>query len=153
MLFGLDIPSVSAIIAAIGVLVGVLLTVLELRNLVRQRQTDLVMRVYSTYGTREFRDALVETCNLQFKDYEDFERKYGPWFSKGPAQMAVFIVGWYFEGIGALLQENLIDISFIYSLLSGPIKVYWEKMEPLVLGLRKQLAQGFLSILKTSTRR
>lgn len=39
----LDIPSILAIVAAVGVLIGVVLAVLELRNLVRQRQTDLIM--------------------------------------------------------------------------------------------------------------
>jgi hypothetical protein len=35
----LDIPSISAIIAAVGVTIGVVLTVLEIRNLVDTRQT------------------------------------------------------------------------------------------------------------------
>jgi hypothetical protein len=39
MMFELDISSLSAIIAAIGVIVGVILTVLEVRNWVDTRQT------------------------------------------------------------------------------------------------------------------
>jgi len=34
----LDIPSISAVVAAAGVIIGVVLTVIELRNLVKQRQ-------------------------------------------------------------------------------------------------------------------
>ena len=53
----LDIPSISTIIAAIGVIIGVVLTVLEIRNLVDTRQTDLVIRLYSTFGSKEVQDA------------------------------------------------------------------------------------------------
>jgi hypothetical protein len=49
----LDIPSISAIVAAAGVLVGVVIAVIELRNLVKQRQSDLVMRLYSDWGSEE----------------------------------------------------------------------------------------------------
>ncbi|NIO38532.1 hypothetical protein GTO27_12670, partial [Candidatus Bathyarchaeota archaeon] len=53
----LDIPSISALVAVAGVIVGVILTVVELRNLVKQRQTDLVVRLYSTYGSKESQEA------------------------------------------------------------------------------------------------
>jgi len=51
----LDVPSISAVVAGAGVLVGVALAYLEVRNLVEARQTDLVTRLYSTYGSRDFR--------------------------------------------------------------------------------------------------
>jgi len=47
----LDIPSISVMVAAAGVIVGVVFTVLELRNLIKQRQTDLVTRLYSIMGS------------------------------------------------------------------------------------------------------
>jgi len=70
----LDIPSISAIVAATGVLIGVVLAVLELRNLVRQRQKDLVMRLYSEFRNKEFRRAMAKVWNLEFKNYEDYGR-------------------------------------------------------------------------------
>jgi hypothetical protein len=42
----LHIPSISAMIAVAGVIIGVTLTTIELRNLVKQRQTDFVIRLY-----------------------------------------------------------------------------------------------------------
>jgi hypothetical protein len=38
-----DLTSISAILAAIGVLVGVVFAILELRNLVKTGRTDLVI--------------------------------------------------------------------------------------------------------------
>jgi len=53
----LDIPSITGIVAAIGVTVGVGFTILELRNLVQTRQTDLVIRLYSTRTSKEFQES------------------------------------------------------------------------------------------------
>jgi len=53
----LDIPSISTLVAAVGVIVGVVFAVLELKNITRTRQTDLVVRLYSTFGTEDFQEA------------------------------------------------------------------------------------------------
>ena len=50
----MDVASVSAVVAAGGVIVGVIFAVLELRNLVKTRQTDLALRLYSQFGSKEF---------------------------------------------------------------------------------------------------
>ena len=51
------INAVSGILAAIGVLVGVVLAILQLRNIARTRQMELIMDYTSRFGTREFIDA------------------------------------------------------------------------------------------------
>ena len=53
----LDIPSISAVVAGIGVIVGVVFAILQLRDLVKTRQTDLFMRLYSTFGSMHARIA------------------------------------------------------------------------------------------------
>ena len=71
----MDIPSISAIVAATGVIVGVVLTILELRNLVKQRQTDLVMRLYSTFVTKGFQEAYQTMWTADFTDYNEALRR------------------------------------------------------------------------------
>ena len=56
----LDIPSITAVVAAVGVTLGVTLAYLEVRTLVKQRQTDLVIRLYSTFGNRDFKKIGIE---------------------------------------------------------------------------------------------
>ena len=53
-----DITEISAIVAAAGVLVGVVLNVLELRHLRKQRQTDLVVKLYSAFTSDDFSESL-----------------------------------------------------------------------------------------------
>jgi hypothetical protein len=131
----LDIPSFSAVVAAIGVLVGVTLAYLEVRTLVKQRQTDLVMRLYSTFGSKEFLEARKTVLDLEFEDYNDYVKKYGEF---GRVE-AVSEVCMFFEGIGVLLHRKLMDIGLIDDLFSPiSIKMIWEKMKPVIEGWRNQ---------------
>jgi hypothetical protein len=126
----LDIPSISAIIAAVGVLIGVVLTVLEVRNLVETRQTDLVIRLYSTFGSEELQDAWEKTQTREYKDFNDYRREYG--------LREVNEVGWFFEGVGVLLHRRLIDIGLVDDLFSSPVKRAWERLKPIAEGERNQ---------------
>ena len=75
----LDIPSISAIVAAAGVLVGVAFTVLQLRDLVKTRQTDLVLRLYDKFSSKEFQDAW-ETLRKrlgEFKSIDEIDEAIG----------------------------------------------------------------------------
>lgn len=129
----LDIPSVSAIAAAVGVIIGVVFTALQLRDLVRTRQTDLVIRLYSTFGSNEYQEATRKVMALEFKDYRDYVKKGGC--------TDVVAVGTLFEGIGVLLHRKLIDIGLVDDLFSEPINVIWRKMKPWIESDRKRLDQ------------
>ena len=136
----LDIPSVSAVVAALGVTVGVVFTVMELRNLVKTRQTDLVIRLYSTRTSKEFQESWRKVMAKEYKDYHDYE-KWHEWSD--------FIkVGVFFEGIGILLHRKLIDIRLVDDLFSYIIRTTWEKMKPIEENVRKhhnapQIAEWF----------
>ena len=133
-----DIQTVSIVLASAGVIAGVVYYVLQIRHQTRLRQTDLAMRLFSTWGSKEFRDMVIEVHSLQFKDYDDFVKKYGPWFSKGPAQTAIGTVANYFEAIGFLVYKKIIDIDFIYNVITfTSIKLHWEKVKPVMMGLRE----------------
>lgn len=128
-----DFAEIPAIVAALGVIVGVVFTVLELRNLVKQRQTDLVMRLYSTYGSEEFQTANRRLFDIAVKDYASFLKQYGA--------SDVLMVGTFFEGIGVLLKRKLIDIGLVDDLFSEPIRFSWERMKQIIEYDRKRLNQ------------
>jgi hypothetical protein len=134
-----DVQTVSIAVASGSVVLAAIYYVLQLRHQTRMRQTDFIVRLYSTYGSKEFHEILVEMHSLRFNDYEDFVKTYGPWLSKGPAQTAVFMVSTYFSEIGTLLDRKIIDINFLYDIWgSTSINMNWEKVKPVILGLRKQ---------------
>jgi len=109
-----DIQTVSIAIASASVVIAAIYYIFQLRHQTRMRETDFIVRLYSTYGSKEFHDMVMELQGLQFNDYEDFVKKYGPWFSKGPAQTAVYVVATYLSEVGVLLHRKIIDIDFFY---------------------------------------
>jgi hypothetical protein len=133
----LDIPSISAIAAALGVLVGVVIAVVELRNLVKQRHTDLVTRLSSDIAlNRESLEAFVDIVEAEFEDYDDFVKRYGKFISKNQVPMSFMMMGNFYEQIGVLLRNKLIDASLVDQLF--PVSIIWEKTKPLVEGMRKE---------------
>lgn len=136
----LDIPSISAIVAAAGVLIGVVLAVLQLRDFVKDRHTDLAIRMnpwLNVSGT-ELTDAMYKVWSLEYEDYDDFVQKYGSPISDKPEQKALHRVLNYFEGIGMLLKRNLMDTDFAWDLFGSSYFLAWEKVKPVVEGIRKQ---------------
>jgi hypothetical protein len=128
-----DITEISAIIAAAGVLVGVVFTIIQLRNLVKTRQTDLIVRLYSRFGSEEFQKTWEEVMGREATNLKDYEEKYG-W-----AEWSAF--GLFFEGIGVLLNRKLIDIGLVDDLLTAPITMAWDKMKDNIIEIRKEEGQ------------
>ena len=143
-----DITEISVIVTAAGVLIGVVYYVLEIRHQTKARQdmakttqADLLMRLYSTWGDEDLQKAAWTVGELKFKDFDDFVKKYAPGVSGTPAYVAVFRVGWFFNGIGVLLQSNLADIELIDRLFGYMAIWMWEILKPIVEGGRKAFNQ------------
>lgn len=140
----IDITEISAIVAAAGILVGVIYYILDIRYQAKTRQTDLVMKLYSTFDSREFQEAWVETLQMEFKDYKEYLEKYGAASGK-PAYVSVNMVAGFFEGLGILLRRSLIDIALVDDLFSSDILITWHKMKPLAEGWRKHFDRPQMS--------
>jgi hypothetical protein len=119
-----DIQTVSVIIASASVVAGVIYYALQIRHQNRMRQTDLTMRLYQHLGSREFMNSLWQITTREEKDYNEYVKKYG---GTELLQISVF-----FEGIGILVHRKLIDIDMVRDLFGEPIKLIWEKNEPIL---------------------
>jgi hypothetical protein len=141
-----DIQTVSIAIASASVVAGVVYYALMLRNqskvrqdMVKTRQADLLMRLYSTYGSKEFQDALWTVHNLEFEDYNGYLKKYGSTASVTPANRAIWTVGWFFNGMGLLLHNRIADIDQVDDLFGYAVVWMWEKVKPIIIeGYRSQ---------------
>jgi hypothetical protein len=130
----LDVASVSAIVASVGVLIGVGLTFLEIRHLVKQRQTDLIMRLYSRFGGEGFQRILEKgVLRGEALSFHEYEEKYG---------LASWVtINTFFEGIGVLLYRKLIDIRLVDDLFTAPVNMVWDKMKDGIAEARKEFGQ------------
>ena len=136
-----DIQTVSIAVASASVVAGVIYYALQIRHQTKIRQTDVIMRLYSTFGSNEYSEALAKFMMMEFKDYSDFRKKYvssPSGFSEKPEFIALGKVATFFQGVGVLLQMKLIDIS-LASRLFGRSTIYtWEKLKPVVEGYRME---------------
>jgi len=134
-----DVSTVSIVVASVGLLVAAVYYVLQIRHQNRMRQIDMLMRLYATWGSEDLQKAAWTVLELKFKDYDDYVKKYGT--SGTPANVAIFKVAWFFNGIGVLLQGKLADIKLVDKLFGYMVIWLWEIMKPIVEGERKQFNQ------------
>lgn len=134
-----DITEISAIVAAAGVLVGVIYYILDLRHQNRVRQTDLVIKLYGQAMTSEWEEAYRKILNASFKDYDDFSEKYGGVLSENPVSIAADMISSFYDQLGYLLYRKLIDTDMAFEMFS--IARAWNKMKPIIYGARKQYDQ------------
>ena len=131
-----DITEISAIVAAVGVLFGVVYYVLDMRHQSKVRQTDLVMRLYATFSSNEFQDAWA-TVRARGSDFENLDDIFD--FDKKGGLREVNQVCLFFEGIGILLQRRLLDTRMIEDLFGGSVARAWETVRIGVMKARQQL--------------
>lgn len=130
MLGMVDIQTVSVVVASASVVAGVIYYLFQIRLQTKVRQTDLVIRLYTTFASKEMRQTWETVRTREDLDFEAYQEKYG--------LSDVDATGWFFEGVGVLLHRKLIDIAVVDDLFSSPIKISWEKLKPIALGERKQ---------------
>jgi len=131
-----DIQTISIAIASASVVVGIVYYVLQLRHQSKMRQTDLLMRLYSTWCDESFQEAIWMVTDLEYKDYEDYVKKFGT--HPTPHNVKIWKVGWFLNGIGFLVQSQLADINLVDKLFGFYVIRLWEMMKPMVEGARKQ---------------
>jgi len=124
-----DVQTVSIAIASASVVAGVVYYVLQLRHQIKQRQTDLLVRLFSTAGSKDWLEAWEKVRDREILDYNGYKEKYG--FVE---LNEVFV---FFEQLGRLIKKGLIDIDLL-PFGPGQVKATWEKIKPILEGGRKR---------------
>jgi hypothetical protein len=130
-----DISTVSAVVAAVSVVIGVVFTLFEIRHLAKTRRTEIIMKIYDRFSSREMVEAINKVGNSKFESLNEYRKKYG--FTE-VTEIAVL-----FEGLGVLLEQNLIDIKMVDSLFGPTLNLLWERMQPVIYAMRKGLNEPF----------
>jgi len=130
-----DITEISAVVAAAGVLVGVIYYIVDMRHQSRSRRTDSFWRILSTFNSKEYLEAIMTVFSLDFRDYDDFTSKYGDLLSgKCTVGVPISMVGNLFEGAGFLFHNGLMEYDTVNQF---PVIFTWEKMKVIAEGARK----------------
>lgn len=131
----IDIPTATSIVTMASIIIGVVFTILEIRHLNRVRRTDVIMRIYDRFGTREVVEAINRVGNAKFENIADYGKKYG--FTD------IAQIGELFEGVGVLLEQNLIDIKMVDRLFGPTLNLLWVRMKPVLYAMREGLKEPF----------
>jgi len=135
-----DIQTVSIAVASASVTLAAIYYIWQIRHQNKIRETDVFVRMNPSFNLSliEWQQAAFKVMNIQFKDYDDFIRKYGSLETETPTMMAIHTIANYTEGVGYLLKRKLVSISYVWDTFGPTVILFWEKLKPVVEGIRKQ---------------
>ena len=122
----MGIAGVSIVIAAASVAAASTFYSFQIRNQLRLRKTDLVMRLYSTFDSLEFQRAFHTIYWADFHDYDSAMAITG-----GERQVWSYVLCFY-DQVGVLLRRKLIDLDLVDDLLGNSMRQIWEKVAPAI---------------------
>ncbi|MBN2335242.1 hypothetical protein JXL21_06745 [Candidatus Bathyarchaeota archaeon] len=144
-----DLSTILQLIQAAGIIVGVAYYIMNIENNRRNqeltlkaqehaletRQAQLFMSIYQSIYTTEGLRSEYNMPKTTLKTYEELERLY----QEEDAYKAWSWYGTFYEGIGVLVKEDLVDIGHVALLISGGVINFWEKYRELYLDTRSKM--------------
>jgi hypothetical protein len=133
-----DVQTIGVLVTAASVTIAAIYYIFTLRNNQRNikttletRQAQLFQSTYSRFSSKEMMLDFIKLVSWEWRDYDDYMEKYG---LNNPEEYAAFWeIANFFEGLGIYLKRGLFEADIIDDFLSGPIRIFWEKMRPIIL--------------------
>ena len=122
----MGVAGVSIVIAAASVVAASTFYSFQIRNQMRVRKTDVLMRLYATWNTLEFQRAFHTIYWADFHDYDSAMATTG-----GERQVWSYVLCFY-DQVGVLLRRKLIDLDLVDDLLGNSTRQLWEKVAPMI---------------------
>lgn len=122
---------VLAALGSLALVFGVAVGLMQLRVLGRQRQEELVVRLYAPFLDPAFAAGYTQVLSFDFTSYEDFENRSAP-----GDLAAVYQVNQLFAMMGLLHHRGLTGLDLLDDILGDNVLLYWNKVAPLASGMR-----------------
>ena len=135
---------VRDLVAIFGVIAGLSYYVMTVRNAQKnQRMAEESRQIQIIQGylqaEEDFR-RMIELLNMEWTDYDDFERKYGS--DNNPDNYAKRGSVWMlFNNLGYMLKNGLIDRETLFELMHVMPLVVWAKFEGVIKEIRRRYNQ------------
>jgi len=128
----MGVTGVSIVIAAASVAAASTFYSFQIRNQLRVRKTDLVMRLYTTWDSLQFQQAFHTVYWADFHDYDSAMAITG-----GERQLWTYLLSFY-DQVGVLLRRRLIEFDMVDDLLGNSTRQLWEKVAPMIREARER---------------
>lgn len=115
--------SVQMAVPAVALIIGAYYYIKNLKHQRLIRETDLIMKLYMTFQSREM---LESRASISGEDYWDTNK-----YALEAHQLAGF-----FDGIGILVKKKLVNVEIIGSMFD--VKSGWKKLEPWIMAMRNK---------------
>lgn len=136
-----SIADYAAIASAIGIVLGTVFVLVQLRHMEMHRNLDISMKLFEWAESDRLRKALKWVENeFRFENYA----KYKAQEANSEAIDYPHEVVAFFEQVGFMVEKKFVDLDVIDDSLGEHIISNWKKLEPWVMALRKEgLYHGF----------
>jgi hypothetical protein len=118
-----------------GLLVGISYYILSLRNQNRARKTQLYLQMINKFSEPDFIEALGKLNDLEWSTAEDFIEDW----RTPEGRMTIRTLGNWYEGLGVLVKENLLEMRVVALLVTGLVIQFWDKFIPVIDEVREAL--------------
>ena len=129
-----DVIEISAMVAAAGVLVGVVYYILDIRYNMKAREMEICRLVTSDFNSEQGMQRYATVMNMEWTDHEDFMEKYGysnpEMFGKWTSQLFVW------ETMGVLIKTKVVTAEKLYSMGGYGAIRGWEKYKDIIQSRR-----------------
>jgi hypothetical protein len=131
-----DAQTISIIFAGVSIGLAAIYYTYTIRNQNRTRQAQLLIQICNqTLNNPAFMKGYYIIKDSEWKDYDEYIEYLGEPGSENYND--IFLVGGILESIGVLVEEGLVDIRLIESLMRRIVIEYYEKMKPMLDGRRR----------------
>ena len=139
----MEVETATVLVAGISVVIGVINSIISSRRAEFQRQSAVYSQFVDTWNNLDLMQTLADLYAMEFKDFAEYEQKYG---SRSDSNIPAFRLGSVLNALGILVKLRVLDFQFIDETLQLVIKLYWEKLEPILQVRRQQMnAPGYLN--------
>ena len=132
-----EIQAAYYMVAATGVLVAAAYYIMNLRENRKNMRVTLTNNIMLNLGTPTGMKQIIELLQMEWTDYEDFERKYGTENNLESASVRLSL--WYtYNTLGELLRRGLVDENTLYNAMGWGVVSIWKKFESVVAEHRRR---------------
>jgi hypothetical protein len=146
-----EIQAAYYMVAATGVLVAAVFYILNLREQRRNmrltletRKIGLIQEITRSMSSVEGQMTTFELMNYNWKDYDDFDKRYGS-DSNPEAAAKRYSIWRAFNNMGGMLRKGVLNIEDLYDAIGPYFIGLWLRYKPIIDGVRERYnGQGYM---------
>jgi hypothetical protein len=135
-----DIAVLANLALTLSLITAIIFGIAQIRVARRDRKERLTLETLRTFHSREFAELILFTSTTRFPESYD---EWKSWPNKDKVPFIQLVQ--QMESLGILLADGLIDINLVDKTLGSYVSTTWEKFKPVIMEMRAQQPDPFLS--------